>query len=281
MDKLQAMQVFARVVEAGTFTKAADSLALPKPTVTRLVQTLEAHLQTKLLNRTTRRVTVTADGAAYYDRAVRVLERSGRARIDDVEGQGQPARPPAHRRRRQRRPAPAHPGAARFLRPLPRHPDRPRRERPPGGPDRRERRLRAARRRAHRPVARRPPHRRVPHRGLRVTRLPRAPRRAARIRTRSKTTTTSCQLLLAPHRPRLPVHVLQGRRAHRDHRPPPPVGERFECRTSQRGWPASASSARPPSWRSSTSPAAHSSRCCSTGAPTPSPSTWCTRRTAT
>ena len=62
MDKLQAMQVFARVVEAGTFTKAADSLALPKPTVTRLVQTLEAHLQTKLLNRTTRRVTVTADG---------------------------------------------------------------------------------------------------------------------------------------------------------------------------------------------------------------------------
>ena len=65
MDKLQAMQVFARVVEAGTFTKAADSLALPKPTVTRLVQTLEAHLQTKLLNRTTRRVTVTAerDGA--------------------------------------------------------------------------------------------------------------------------------------------------------------------------------------------------------------------------
>ena len=73
MDKLQAMQVFARVVEAGTFTKAADSLSLPKPTVTRLVQTLEAHLQTKLLNRTTRRVTVTADGAAYYDRAVRLL----------------------------------------------------------------------------------------------------------------------------------------------------------------------------------------------------------------
>jgi DNA-binding transcriptional LysR family regulator len=73
MDKLQAMQVFARVVEAGTFTRAADSLALPKPTVTRLVQTLEAHLQTKLLNRTTRRVTVTADGAAYYDRAVRLL----------------------------------------------------------------------------------------------------------------------------------------------------------------------------------------------------------------
>jgi LysR family transcriptional regulator, regulator for bpeEF and oprC len=80
MDKLLAMQAFVRVVEAGTFAKAADSLTLPKPTVTRLIQTLEAHLQTKLLNRTTRRVTVTADGAAYYDRAVRVL-----GEIDELE----------------------------------------------------------------------------------------------------------------------------------------------------------------------------------------------------
>jgi LysR family transcriptional regulator for bpeEF and oprC len=73
MDKFIAMQTFVRVVEAGTFTKAADSLSLPKPTVTRLVQALEAQLETKLLNRTTRRVTVTADGAAYYDRALRLL----------------------------------------------------------------------------------------------------------------------------------------------------------------------------------------------------------------
>src|SRR5882672_1747645 len=73
MDKFAAMQAFVRVVEAGTFTKAADLLNLPKPTVTRLIQTLEAHLQTKLLNRTTRRVTVTADGAAYFDRALRLL----------------------------------------------------------------------------------------------------------------------------------------------------------------------------------------------------------------
>ena len=73
MDKFAAMQTFVRVVEAGSFTKAADSMALPKPSVTRAIQTLEAHLQTKLLNRTTRRVTVTADGAAYYDRALRIL----------------------------------------------------------------------------------------------------------------------------------------------------------------------------------------------------------------
>lgn len=73
MDKFVAMQAFVRVVEAGSFTKAADSLQMPKPTVTRLIQTLEGHLQTKLLNRTTRRVTVTPDGAAYYERALRLL----------------------------------------------------------------------------------------------------------------------------------------------------------------------------------------------------------------
>jgi DNA-binding transcriptional LysR family regulator len=80
MDKFSAMQAFIRVVEAGTFTKAADSMALPKPRVTRLIQMLETELQTKLLNRTTRRVTVTADGAAYYERAVRVISE-----MDELE----------------------------------------------------------------------------------------------------------------------------------------------------------------------------------------------------
>lgn len=81
MDRLSAMQAFVRVVEAGTFTKAADSLELPKATVTRLIQTLETHLRTKLLNRTTRRVTVTPDGAAYYERALRLLTE-----LDELEG---------------------------------------------------------------------------------------------------------------------------------------------------------------------------------------------------
>jgi LysR family transcriptional regulator, regulator for bpeEF and oprC len=80
MDKFIAMQTFVRVVEAGTFTKAADLLAVPKPTVTRLVQQLEKQLETKLLNRTTRRVSVTADGAAYYDRALRLL-----GELDELE----------------------------------------------------------------------------------------------------------------------------------------------------------------------------------------------------
>src|SRR5213079_1386529 len=76
LNLVLAMQVFARVVEAGTFTRAADSLKMPKATVTKLVQGLENHLRVRLLNRTTRRVTVTPDGSAYYERAVRLLETS-------------------------------------------------------------------------------------------------------------------------------------------------------------------------------------------------------------
>lgn len=80
MDQISAMRVFARVVEAGTFTRAADLLQMPKPSVTKLVQQLESHLRVKLLQRTTRRVTVTPEGAAYYERISRVL-----AEIDDIE----------------------------------------------------------------------------------------------------------------------------------------------------------------------------------------------------
>ena len=73
MDKLQAMQVFVRVVETGGITRAADSLGVPKATATTLIQKLEAGLGVRLLNRTTRRVSVTPDGAAYYDRCVAIL----------------------------------------------------------------------------------------------------------------------------------------------------------------------------------------------------------------
>jgi LysR family transcriptional regulator for bpeEF and oprC len=80
MDRLQAMSVFVRVVESGGFTRAAEVLRMPKATVTTLVQQLEAHLGVKLLNRTTRRVNVTPDGAAYYERCARIL-----AEVDDTE----------------------------------------------------------------------------------------------------------------------------------------------------------------------------------------------------
>ncbi|SDH55811.1 DNA-binding transcriptional regulator, LysR family [Pseudomonas flavescens] len=80
MDRFDAMRAFSRVVEAGSFTKAADTLHMSKASVTQLVQQLEARLRVRLLNRTTRRVNVTADGAAYYERVVRLL-----ADMDDAE----------------------------------------------------------------------------------------------------------------------------------------------------------------------------------------------------
>src|SRR5271168_3158165 len=73
MNKLLAMQVFVRVVETGGMTRAADSLGLPKATATTLIQQLEVALGVKLLNRTTRSVNVTTDGAAYYPRCVAIL----------------------------------------------------------------------------------------------------------------------------------------------------------------------------------------------------------------
>ncbi|MGH6762122.1 MAG: LysR substrate-binding domain-containing protein [Phyllobacterium sp.] len=81
MDQLSAMRIFIRVVETGNFTRAAEMLAMPKATVTNLIQGLEAHLRTKLLNRTTRRVMVTTDGAMYYERAVHLL-----AELDELDG---------------------------------------------------------------------------------------------------------------------------------------------------------------------------------------------------
>jgi DNA-binding transcriptional LysR family regulator len=80
MDRIDAMQAFARVVETRSFTKAADTLHMSKTTVTQLVQQLEARLRVRLLNRTTRKVNVTADGAAYYERVVALL-----ADMDDAE----------------------------------------------------------------------------------------------------------------------------------------------------------------------------------------------------
>jgi len=80
MDRFDAMQAFARVVETGSFTKAAETLHMSKTSVTQLVQQLEARLRVRLLNRTTRKVNVTADGAAYYERVLRVL-----ADVDDAE----------------------------------------------------------------------------------------------------------------------------------------------------------------------------------------------------
>ncbi len=74
MDRFKAMHVFTRVVEAGSFTRAAETLEMPRATVTTAVQQLEAHLGVRLLNRTTRRVALTVDGGAYYERCLHLLE---------------------------------------------------------------------------------------------------------------------------------------------------------------------------------------------------------------
>ncbi|WP_280192266.1 LysR family transcriptional regulator [Delftia sp. PS-11] len=65
MDRIQAMQIFTRVAEAGSFVRAAETLSLPSSTVTSTIKSLEKYLQVRLLNRTTRRVSLTPEGMQY------------------------------------------------------------------------------------------------------------------------------------------------------------------------------------------------------------------------
>lgn len=74
MDRIQAMQVFVRVAEAGSFIQAAQTLSLPASTVTSNVKSLEKYLQVRLLNRTTRRVSLTPEGARYLVQCREILE---------------------------------------------------------------------------------------------------------------------------------------------------------------------------------------------------------------
>ena len=73
MDRIKAMQTFVRIVEASSFSRAAESLNLPRAALTATMQKLEAYLGRKLLQRTTRSVSLTTDGAAYYERCLEIL----------------------------------------------------------------------------------------------------------------------------------------------------------------------------------------------------------------
>jgi LysR family transcriptional regulator for bpeEF and oprC len=73
MDKIKAMQTFVRIVEANSFSKAAETLDLPRAALTATMQKLEASLGTQLLQRTTRRLSLTPDGAEYYRHCVNIL----------------------------------------------------------------------------------------------------------------------------------------------------------------------------------------------------------------
>jgi DNA-binding transcriptional LysR family regulator len=81
MDRFDAMRVFTRIVERRSFTQAADDLGLPRSSVTDAVKGLEARLGVRLLQRTTRQVSPTLDGEAYYQRCVSLI-----ADMEDAEG---------------------------------------------------------------------------------------------------------------------------------------------------------------------------------------------------
>jgi DNA-binding transcriptional LysR family regulator len=81
MDRFDAMRVFTRIVERRSFTKAAEDLGLPRSSVTDAVRGLEARLGVRLLQRTTRHVSPTLDGEAYYQRCVNLI-----AEMEDAEG---------------------------------------------------------------------------------------------------------------------------------------------------------------------------------------------------
>lgn len=81
MDKIHAMQLFVRVAELESFSRAAESLTLPKGSVSRQIQALENRLGTQLLHRTTRRVSLTQDGMVYYERAKDLLTN-----LDELDG---------------------------------------------------------------------------------------------------------------------------------------------------------------------------------------------------
>ena len=80
MDQLLAIRSFARVAETRSFTKAADSLGIPKATISKHIQGLEAHLGLRLLQRTTRSVTVTEDGNSYYQQTAHLVRE-----LEDID----------------------------------------------------------------------------------------------------------------------------------------------------------------------------------------------------
>lgn len=88
MDRIAVMRLFVRIVDRGSFAQAARDLHVPRPTATHAIQRLEADLGVRLLERTTRNVRPTLDGAAYHARCIRIL-----ADLDDVENAFRNAEP--------------------------------------------------------------------------------------------------------------------------------------------------------------------------------------------
>ncbi|MFJ7882400.1 LysR substrate-binding domain-containing protein [Pseudomonas sp. NPDC096917] len=82
MDRLWAMQIFVRVVECASFSRAAESLNIANATATSSVRNLESYLGVTLLSRNTRSLRITDDGEAYFEQCKKVLQQ-----IDEMEAQ--------------------------------------------------------------------------------------------------------------------------------------------------------------------------------------------------
>ena len=90
MDKLQAMQLFVRVVDAGSFTAGAEQMGISRALASKQIQSLEDVLGVRLLNRTTRRISLTEPGKNYYARANDILNALAEAEAEAAELQIEP-----------------------------------------------------------------------------------------------------------------------------------------------------------------------------------------------
>ncbi|WP_241592767.1 LysR family transcriptional regulator [Rosenbergiella epipactidis] len=95
MNQLLAMRAFIRVIEAGSFNRAADQLGMPRSSLSKLVSDLEKHLGTKLIHRTTRTISVTAEGVEYLHQAEQVIAAVESA---DMAIRGKKHKPSGHLR---------------------------------------------------------------------------------------------------------------------------------------------------------------------------------------
>ncbi len=92
MDRLQAMEIYVRVVESGSFSKTAREFAVTQPTVTKMIAAIEQRLKVRLLNRNTRGVSVTESGALYYEKCKTIVrdaeEADSSVRLRQTQAQG-------------------------------------------------------------------------------------------------------------------------------------------------------------------------------------------------
>ena len=119
MDRLESMATLLAAVETGSLSAASRKLGMPLATVSRKVSELEAHLRTRLLNRTSRRLTLTDAGRAYVEACKRILETSAKPSVPPPANTPRRAATSHHRADRVRPPACAAGRRSSFSRPTP------------------------------------------------------------------------------------------------------------------------------------------------------------------